>query len=74
MNPPNFSHLVEIDEEAKKLKIFRVFNDGKKQFYTEADFPIGKTGDDKCEYERFMLMLGENILLDSPVARRLMSV
>jgi hypothetical protein len=68
----SFSHLVEIDEDAKKLKIFRVFNDGTNQFYTEVDFPNRKTSDGPRDYEGFMRMLGENILLDSPAARRLM--
>ncbi|MBN8979231.1 MAG: hypothetical protein J0I08_22470 [Rhizobiales bacterium] len=73
MTASNFSHLVEIDEDAKKLKIFRVFDDGKKQFYTEVDFPNRKANDGPGDYEGLMRMLGENILLDSPAARRLMA-
>jgi hypothetical protein len=72
MTVSSFSHLVKIDEDTKKLKIFRIFDDGKEQFYTEIDFPNRNTSDDPRDYEGLMRTLGENILLDSPAARRLM--
>lgn len=77
MNDSNFSHLVEIDETARILRIHRVFPDGRKHFYTETPFPsfTAVTAEAKdTQYADFARLLGENILLDSPVARRLLGI
>jgi len=62
-----FSHLVEIDEIARRLKIYRIFADGRRQLYTEADLPPHNS--DSSAHTEFARTLGENILLDSPAAR-----
>jgi hypothetical protein len=69
-----FSHLIEIDESSRRLKIFRIFPDGNKQLYTEVDFPLKTPDEDKLSYEVFCRTLGENILIDSPVARRIVGI
>ena len=73
MSKLSFSHLVEIDESSRQLAIFRVFPDGEKQLYTQTDLPTKMLGEDKEAFEEFARTLGENILIDSPIARTLLS-
>jgi hypothetical protein len=56
------------------LKIFRIFENGEKSLYTQIDLPPKKADEDKLAYEKFAHALGENILLDSPSARRLLGL
>jgi hypothetical protein len=70
MNDSTFSHLVEIDEVNRRLKIYRVFSDGRKQFYTETELPPRTVDPSSPVYTEFARILGENILIDSPAARR----
>lgn len=74
MSSLNFSHLIEIDEASRQLNIFRLFEDGKKHLYTQVELPAKKADEDKPAYEKFAQDLGENILLDSPLARRLIGL
>ena len=69
MSDPSFSHLVEIDEAARVLRIHRVFPDGRRHLYTETPLPADSKG---SKYAEFARTLGENILLDSPAARRIL--
>lgn len=69
----NFSHLVEIDEGAKKLTIYRV--DAKTEqrtLYTSVSIPSKRVRGNDREFSDFARMLGENLLLDSPAARRIL--
>jgi hypothetical protein len=70
----NYSHLVDIDESERKLIVHRVFADGRKELFTQVDLPVapGNTGDKSLE--KFCRILGENLLLDSPAARRLLQL
>jgi hypothetical protein len=64
----DFSHLIEIDESARLLRIHRIFPDGRRHLFTETPLPSrATTGSPPAEFAR---VLGENILLDSPAARR----
>lgn len=74
MDIANFSHLVVIDEASRRLTIFRLFENGEKSLYTQIDLPPKRAGEDKSAYEKFIRDLGENILLDSPLARRLLDL
>lgn len=69
MSDLDFFHSVEIDEKSRQLKIYRIFPDGRKQFYTQMEMP---SDGGNSTYETFSRMLGENLLLDSPAARRVM--
>jgi hypothetical protein len=69
-----FSHLVEVDESNRKIMISRVFSDGRKQLYTEMDFPIKSLNEREEEYEIFFRNLGESILIDSPIARKIIDM
>ena len=67
----NFSHLIESDYEMNEITIYRIFPDGEKQLFTSTNFPAVKDFDaEKDAFSSFAQILGENILLDSPVARK----
>jgi hypothetical protein len=70
MTESNFSHLVEIDESARLLRIHRVFPDGPKHLFTETPLPPLAADSKGSQQGDFARLLGENILLDSPAARR----
>ena len=74
MNDSQFCHLVEIEESTRLLKIHRVFPDGRKQLFTETPLPPLQANSDVPQYAEFARKLGENILLDSPSARRVMGL
>jgi hypothetical protein len=74
MSDPVFSHLIEIDEARRQLRIYRLLSDGSRQLYTEVDLPVVKSDADKALLDKFFHMLGENILLDSPTARRMLNI
>ena len=72
MSEPNFSHLIEIDENARLLRIHRVFADGRRQLFTETPLPPPTADSKSSQFAEFARLLGENILLDSPAARRVL--
>lgn len=74
MTQITFSHLVEIDESNRRLRISRIFPDGRKELYTEVDLPLKTVDENKSEYEIFFRTLGENILIDSPIARKIIGM
>jgi hypothetical protein len=70
MSEPNFSHLIQIDETARLLRIHRVFEDGRQHLFTETPLPPRGADSESSQFTEFARILGENILLDSPAARR----
>jgi hypothetical protein len=81
MGDATLSHLIEIDENARLLRIHRVFPDGCRQLFTETPLPppmTGLSGADRAaqatQYTEFARLIGENILSDSPAARRALRV
>lgn len=70
----NFNHEIAIDEENKRLSIYRVFHSGEKQLYTYVDLPNKTIIQDRDGFREFACKLGENILIDSPIARKLLSL
>ena len=70
----SYSHLLEIDEEKKTLSIYRVYSSGKKILYTKKKFPKIYSPDDQEHIQQFAQILGENLLIDSPAARRLLKL
>lgn len=69
-----YAHLVEIDEEKRQLLIYRIRKNGKKQSFTSVDLPSKTFADDEDGFRRFSTYLGENLLVDSPVARKLLGL
>ena len=70
MSEINFSHLIEIDESTRLLRIHRALPDGHRHLFTEMPLPPYALDTQPSRYAEFAQKLGENILLDSPVARR----
>jgi hypothetical protein len=71
MSKLDFAHFVEVDEESRQIKIYRIFPDGKKQLYTQIEIPSQRPD---ATLDAFSRMLGENLLLDSPIARRILGL
>lgn len=69
-----FSHIVEIDEATKTLTIYRSFPNGDKQLFTQVDLPKKTASADEKGFEEFARTLGENLLLDSPIARKILDL
>ena len=70
----NYVHVVEINEGTRILQIFRLYCDGSRVLYTETELPK-KTFDEDAEGIRgFARVLGENLLADSSVARKLLKI
>ena len=68
-----YSHLVQIDEETRILTIYRVFDD-ERDLYTSVKLPDGNWTSNVEVLQEFCRVLGENLLLDSPQARRLLDM
>ena len=65
----NFQHIVSIDDNQRKIIIYRLYDDGTKHFYTETNLPKSKEKlDDFCNE------LGFSILVDSPLARSILNL
>lgn len=71
MSERDFSHLIEIDESARMLRIHRIFPDGRRHLFTETPLPPRGTEATGSQHAEFARVLGENILLDSSAARGL---
>lgn len=73
MTSTDYSHLIEIDEPARLLIIYRI-NGAERQLYTSVKLPDGECVSDSACFEEFCRTLGENILLDSAQARKLLGL
>ena len=73
MSPTNYCHLIEIDEKERLLTIYRV-NEAERQLYTSVKLPEGNWRENPKIFHEFCKTLGENILLDSPLARNLLGL
>jgi hypothetical protein len=65
------SHLIEVDEDTNRIYIYRVNTGGEKHLLTYTDLPSKKYSEDPKGVDEFSRLLGENILLDSPIARKI---
>ena len=70
----DFSHLIEINESTRLIRIHRVFPDGHMHLFTEMPFPPRVPDSGKGSYAEIARLLGENVLLDSPAARRSLGI
>jgi hypothetical protein len=71
----DYCHLVEIDEDRRQLAVYRMYSDGKKELFTMVDLPsTAFKGNNEDAFGEFARLLGENLLLDSPIARRLLGL
>ena len=67
MSDRNHSHVIEVDEGARLVKIDRIFSDGKRELLTQIALP-DPPGSDYTEFGR---RLAECILWDSPAGQRI---
>jgi hypothetical protein len=67
-----YDHLLKIDENSRQIHIFRVFPDGASVLYTTLALPAAGDGGWTDEAIQFALRLGEDLLVDSQVARKLL--
>jgi hypothetical protein len=72
MTVAQHSHLIEIDEEGS-VRIYRI-RDGERELYTSVELPSTTWDTDPQAIESFCRTLGENILFDSPAARKLLGI
>lgn len=70
----NYNHLIEINERSRQLIIYRIYEDGRKELFTEVELPSKTFDEDKNLFEEFCHLLGENLLMDSPIARKLLDI
>jgi len=66
------NHLVCIDEESRRLIVYRLSAEGKKTLFTDIALPSEQGW--SIDLERIAKQLGENLLMDSPAARRLLEI
>jgi hypothetical protein len=67
------SHLVEVNEEERTLTIYRVIG-SERQLYTSVKLPEKTWAENADAIRDFCRTLGENILIDSPQARKLLKM
>ncbi len=72
---PEYDHLIEIKKDERKIYIYRLFKkNNKKQLFTCVELPQKTFDQDKEAFKRFAELLGENLLIDSPLARKLLGI
>ena len=67
-----YTHQIEIDETTRELRIFRLEPDGTRSLFTAVKLPSTKGWSN--ETKALATTLGENLLLDSPVARKVLEL
>ena len=70
----NYNHFVEVDEKSHRLMIYRIYGDGRKELFTEIELPSTIIEESEDEFREFARLLGENLLMDSPAARKLLGL
>jgi len=72
---PEYDHLIEIKKDERKIYIYRLFKkNNKKQLFTCGELPQKTFDQDQEAFKRFAELLGENLLIDSPLARKLLGI
>jgi hypothetical protein len=68
----NYDHLVQVDEAAREIRIYRVDSSGLRTLFSSVPLPAG--GGWNAPVEQLARDLGENLLMDSPSARKLLQI
>ncbi|MBK7663952.1 MAG: hypothetical protein IPJ21_10475 [Sterolibacteriaceae bacterium] len=69
-----YNHLLEISEADRRLTIHRIYSDGRKELFTQVILPNTTCDEDPAKFEEFCRLLGENLLIDSPIASKLLGL
>jgi RHS repeat-associated protein len=67
-------HLLRFDEINRQIQIFRIFSDGTSVLYTTLALPAAEAAGWTDEIVQFAQRLGEDLLVDSPIARQLFNL
>jgi hypothetical protein len=67
------SHVVEIDENEKLLTIYRA-RGTERELYTSVKLPDATWDTNRPAVEEFCRKLGENLIFDSPAARKILGI
>lgn len=65
-----YSHIVEVNAEKRKILIYRL-RDDHPELYTSIDIEDRNWNRNSDQYREFCRLLGEDILVDSPSARKI---
>lgn len=68
----SYDHVLHIDAATREVQIYRLDSNGERSLYTSVKLPESRGW--TPELESFARQLGENILLDSPAARKLLNL
>jgi hypothetical protein len=68
----SYDHVLHVDADSREIRIYRMDSTGEQSLYTSVKLPesLGWTP----ELESFARQLGENLLLDSPAARKMLGL
>ena len=69
-----YFHTVKIDPARMVARIDRVWQNGQTQLFTEIGLTNLAATDFVVHFERCAKQLGEDILIDSPLARRILEI
>jgi hypothetical protein len=67
-----FDHLIHYDEATREPVIYRIEPNGRRSLFTKTELPRTKGWSKAAEH--FAKQLGENLLMDSAVARKLLQL
>jgi hypothetical protein len=70
--PMSFDHLIQFNEATREIVIYRVDPNGRQTLFTKTELPTTQGWSNALE--RFAQELGENLLMDSAVARKLLQL
>ncbi len=69
-----YDHLVKIDRNNKTLAIYRVLDGRELELFTLLNLPDSLIQEHASVFKECAQQLGENILLDSPAARKIFNL
>lgn len=68
----SYDHVLHVDADTREIQIYRLDLAGERSLYTSVKLPESRGW--TPELESFAKQLGENILLDSPAARKMLGL
>lgn len=70
----DFDLLISVDEEKRRIVVDRIRPNGQRELYTYVDLPGADGTIDRKKFAEFARLFGENVLIGSPAARRLLGL
>lgn len=69
-----YEHVIRFSEEERRLYIYRVFANGREELLTYVSLDGISLDSGDRSIQKLAQWFGENILLDSPIARKLLNI